>query len=89
MMILRVVTAVIGALAGGMLCSFYWGGDDAGSWTPWWEVVLWLILTALGILAGVVSRFPLSMLFSFSVPMLGMIPVAIAVHFLKRKHPDE
>lgn len=89
MAVLRVAADVFAALMGGALCTFYWGTDDAGSWTPWWEVIVWLVLTFAGIPSGLMVRWPLSMLAAFAVPMLGMVPVAIVVHFLKKKHPDE
>lgn len=88
-MVFRIVMAVLVSGAGGMLCTFYWSGDDAGSWTPWWEVIVWLILTIAGIPLGILLRFPASLLFSFASPALGMIPVAIVVHCLKKKHPEE
>lgn len=87
--ILRISSSIVCAVAGGALCSFYWSGDDAGSWTPWWEVIVWLLLTLAGIVAGCCCRFPLSALLSFSIPMFGMVPVAVVVHVLKKRHPEE
>lgn len=85
----KVCISLLSAAIGGALSSFYWSGDDAGSWTPWWEVIVWLFLTAAGAAIGVKAHFPLSIAISFSVPMFGMMPVAVVVHILKRRHTDE
>lgn len=82
--------AFLGACAGAASSTFVWSADDAGSWTPWWEVALWFISIPFGAFAGAArALFPLSSLaISFASSFVFMMPVALFVHFLKKSRED-
>ncbi|MCK9169716.1 MAG: hypothetical protein M0P01_04815 [Treponema sp.] len=75
-----------GVPVGLLLSDCIWGSDDPGSYTPVWEVIIWLLLAAAGVAAGYVKPFCVFSGFAFSVliPVAGIIPVTVIVHILKK-----
>jgi hypothetical protein len=83
----------IGMPAGFFLSAAIWGNDDAGSYTPVWEVLIWFALVVSGVVLAYVKPFCVFSGFAVVVivPSAGMIPVTFIMHVLKkhRKQADD
>jgi hypothetical protein len=75
-----------GVPVGFFVSACIWGNDEPGSYTPVWEVILWLFLVAAGAVLGYVK--PFCTFFGFAaavlVPSAGVLPVVLIVHILKK-----
>jgi len=75
-----------GVPVGFFLSAWIWGNDDAGGYTPVWEVAVWLLLVAAGAAAGYSKSFCLFSGFAAAVliPVVGILPVTLVVHVIRK-----